>query len=281
MKFAAVVGLGMALFGGVSSAEAQSWTGFYLGGTAGAGFQRADDSEKVRFDTNLDGSFGDSIRTVAGADAFGPGFCGGLAVDRAAAAGCTEDEDGLDFGGRLGYDRQFGRMVVGGLIDVSRTDVVDSVTAFSVTPAFYSFTRELSYVAGLRGRLGVTAGRMLIYGTGGGAWGQVEQDFTTSNTVNTFTSADDADDDDGEGDGERIFGYQAGGGIEFLLTDRWSLGGEYLFTSLDDREESGIRVQGPAPATNPFILVNAAGTDLRRADAFEFQSIRFGVRYRF
>lgn len=126
---------------------------------------------------------------------------------------------------------------------------------------------------------------MLIYGTGGGAWGQVKQDFTTSNTVNTFTSADDDDDDadgdDDEGPRESVMGYQAGGGLEFRLTDRWSLTGEYLFTSLDNREESGIRVQGPAPATNAFILVNPAGTDLRRADKFEFQAARVGISYRF
>jgi len=57
--------------------------------------------------------------------------------------------------------------------------------------------------------------------------------------------------------------------------------GEYLFTSLDDRDESTIRTMGPAPATNPFILVNASGTDLQRSGKFEFQAARVGISYRF
>jgi outer membrane immunogenic protein len=54
-----------------------------------------------------------------------------------------------------------------------------------------------------------------------------------------------------------------------------------LFTSLDDRDEFTVRVQGPAPATNAFILTNPAGTDLRRSDQFEFQKVRVAASYRF
>lgn len=273
------------ILAGAQPVDAQIWNGPYVGASIGGGFQKKNASETVRFDTNLDGSFGDTIRNVAGADAFSPGFCGGLAVNATAAGGCTDDENGIDFGGRIGYDWQFGRVVVGGVVDVSRTDVIDHATAFSITPAFYSFTRELNYVAGLRGRIGFGSDRVLVYGTGGGAWGNVEQLFTTSNTVNTFVSADldeDGDDDDGdEGSSESVWGYQAGGGVELRFGGRWSLAGEYLFTSLDNRDESAIRVQGPAPATNPFILVNAAGTDLRRSETFEFQAVRVGLNYRF
>lgn len=269
---------------GTSRAEAQGWTGVYIGGAIGGGFQAEDASETVGFDTNLDGTSGDTVRTAAGADAFSPGFCGGLAVNATAAGGCTDDQDGIDFGGRVGYDRQLGRLVVGGLVDLSSADLTDSVTAFSTTPAFYSFTRELNYVAGLRGRIGMGSGRLLVYATGGAAWGNIEQVFTTSNTVNTFVPAgDDADDGDGDDQGSsaQVWGYQAGGGIEVRLGARASLIGEYLFTSLDDRDESAIRTQGPAPATNPFILVNAAGTNLQRTEEFEFQVVRFGLTVRF
>lgn len=272
---AAVVCAVMSL-AGAAQVEAQGWGGAYLGGSVGNGSQRDNASETVRFDTNLDGGFGDTIRTAAGADAFAPGFCGGLAVNAAAATGCTRDEKGIDFGGRAGYDWQMGRMVIGALADLSRTDVTDSVTAFSVTPAFYALSRELNHVAGLRGRVGVGGDRVLVYGTAGGAWGNVEQRFTTSNAVNTFVRTG-----EDEGDSVSAWGYQAGGGIEFNLGGRWSLAGEYLFTSLDDREESTIRTMGPAPATNPFILVNAAGTDLQRSGKFEFQAARIGLSFRF
>ena len=271
------------VLGSTSYAEAQSWSGLYIGGSIGGGLQKKNASETVRFDTNLDGTFMDTVRTVAGVDAFSPGFCGGLAVGPMASAGCVDDEDGIDFGGRVGYDRQFGRFIVGGLVEVSRTDVTDSVTAFSITPAFYSFTRELNAVAGFRGRAGFGTERVLIYGTGGAAMGMVDQRFTTSNAVNTFVAADDDGDDgdDDEGTSESVWGYQAGGGVEIKFGARWSLTGEYLFTSLDNREESVIRSQGPAPATNPFILVNPGGTDFQRSAKFEFQALRAGLSYRF
>lgn len=265
------------ILAGANVASAQDWTGFYLGGFIGAGFQGDDESETVGFDTNLDGTFTDTIRTAAGADAFSTGFCGGLAVDSLAASGCTDDENGIDIGGRVGYDWQFGRVVVGGLIDVSRPDVTDSVTAFSTTPAFYSFTREVKSLVGFRGRAGYGGERVMAYGTFGPAWGKVEQIFTTSNAVNTFVAVN-QDSDDGK---ERVWGYQAGAGAEFKLNTRVSVYGEYLFTSLDNTEESTIRTQGPAPATNPFILVNPLGSDLQRTEKFEIQALRAGINVRF
>ncbi|NOT25754.1 MAG: porin family protein [Acidobacteria bacterium] len=259
----------------VGSASAQTWSGPYIGGTVGAGLQREDASESVTFDTNLDGMFGDTVRTAAGADAFSPGFCAGIAMGAQPSAGCADDEDGIDVGVRVGYDRQLGHMVIGALIDLSRVDVTDGVSAFSTTPAFYAFSRELTHVVGLRGRVGFGSSRVLVYGTAGGAWGGVEHLFTTSNGVNSFVPAKDV------AHSEKSWGYQAGGGVELMLGSHWSLTGEYLFTSLDDGEEGAVRSQGPAPATNPFILVNASGTDLRRTDRFEFQTARAGLSYRF
>ena len=238
-------------------------------------FATHDADEAVAFDTNLDGGFGDTIRTAAGADAFSPGFCAGIAMGSQPAAGCTEEEDGIDFGGRVGYDRQIGNLVIGALVDVSKADVTDGVSAFSTTPAFYAFAREVNYVAGLRGRIGVGNERVLVYGTGGGAWANIDHVFTSSNGVNTFVPAKDTATSDNS------WGYQAGGGVELRLGTRWSVTGEYLFTSIDDRDEATVRTQGPAPATNPFILVNGSGTDLQRTDRFEFQALRLGLSYRF
>ena len=258
-----------------ATAQAQNWTGAYAGVTIGAALQMDDADESVAFDTNLDGTFADTVRTVAGADAFSPGFCAGIAMGAQPAAGCSEDEDGIDFGGRVGYDRQMGRLVIGALVDVSKADITDGVSAFSTTPAFYAFGREVNYVAGLRGRIGVGNERVLVYGTGGGAMANIDHVFTTSNGVNTFVPAKNTSTSDNS------WGYQAGGGVELRLGLRWSVTGEYLFTSIDDRDEATVRTQGPAPATNPFILVNASGTDLQRTDRFEFQALRLGLSYRF
>ena len=170
----------------VAPAGAQTWAGPYLGAAVGAGIQGNDRSEILTFDTNLDRAFTDTVRTATGADAFSPGFCGGIAMGALPAAGCTGDTDGLDAGGRFGYDWQNGKVVVGTLIDVSSADVMDGVSAFSTTPAFYAFSRELTYLAGLRARVGVGNDRVLVYGTGGGAWAGIDHRLTTSNGVNTF-----------------------------------------------------------------------------------------------
>jgi len=136
-------------------------------------------------------------------------------VNATAAAACGSDEDGTDFGGRLGYDRQLGSFVLGAVVELSRSDITDSVTAFSITSAFYAFTRELKYVSGFHGRAGFGNDRILVYGTAGGAYGSVDQLFTTSNTVNTFVrSGDSSDDGDDEGSSQGVWGYQADGGLE-------------------------------------------------------------------
>lgn len=258
-----------------NTARAQEWTGAYVAGSIGAALLREADDEAVRFDTNLDGDFGDTVRTAAGADAFSPGFCPGLAVNALPASGCSEDEGGVDAGGRVGYDWQIGRLVVGGLVDVSYMDAKDGVSTFSTTPAFYAFARELNYVAAMRGRIGTGTDRVLVYGTGGAAWASLDHTFTTSNAVNTFVPAKDMTRTEGS------WGYQAGGGVEVRIGARWSLSGEYLFTSIDDRDEALVRSQGPAPATNPFILVNASGTDLQPTRRFDVHGVRVSLGYRF
>ncbi len=259
----------------VPLAAAQTWTGPYLGGTIGAVLHKDDASETVTFDTNLDGTFTDTVRTVSGADAFSPGFCGGLANGSTPGAGCIEDETGIEGGGRIGYDWQSGRFVVGALVDVTASNAVDGATAFSTTPAFYAFSRELKALGGLRGRIGVGNERLLVYGTGGGAWGRVEHLFTSSNGANTFVPGKD------EVRTENAWGFQAGGGLEVRLAQHWSLNGEYLYTNLDDEEDGTVRSQGPVGATNPFILVNPGGTDLRRDDRFDVHAVRVGLSYRF
>lgn len=231
------------------------WSGFYVGGQLGYGFQPSDNSESILFDTTLDGGFGDTVRTTTGANAFSPGFCGGAANGSTPASGCRGDRDGVDWKVHAGADRQFGSFVVGVVGEYGRATIVDHVSGYSTTPAFYTMTRRLRDNASIRARAGVAFGDTLAYGTAGGAWGKVRNSFTTSNGANAF--ADNGNDD--------AWGYRVGGGLEQRVAPNFSIGAQYLYTSLKDR---GYRVnvtQGTAPATNPFLLANAAGTDFRRS----------------
>lgn len=253
------------------AAHAQDWQGAYIGGQAGYVFQPDDDGETILFDTDLDGTFGDTVNTTAPANAFSPGFCGGAANGATPAAGCSSDDDAGEYGLRAGYDWQFGNWVLGAVGEVSWTDVEDSVSAFSTTPAFYTMTREANWIAAARARGGYAFGNLLFYGTGGFAWADIDHSFTTSNGVNTFTESGD----------DEVTGYQLGGGVEWNVSPQWRLGAEYIYTNLDD-DDYRVRASGPAPATNPFILVNPDGTDFRRSDdEFDFDSLRLTVSYRF
>jgi outer membrane immunogenic protein len=258
------------LFATAASAQTADWSGAYIGAQAGMSSHDDNSGETFLFDTNLDGTSGDIVRTTTGANAFSPGFCGGEA-QAAMPGGCPEEDSGFEFGARAGYDWQFGSFVVGVVGEATRTNVEDNVSAYSTTPAFYTMQRKLRSILALRARAGFALDRNLFYATGGVARGQLEHAFFTSNTANTFVQRSD----------DEANGYQWGGGYERQLTSDVTLGIEYLYTKLED-DSHVVRSQGPVAATNPFILVNPAGTDLRRSEEdFEVHSLRMTAGYRF
>ena len=252
-----------------------SWTGPYIGAFGGFTKQNGNSDERLGFDRNLDGRYGDTVTTGTGANAFSPGFCDGMPYGPVATQGCDGDSIGVHAGVRLGYDYQIGSFVVGAVGDISKESQTDTVTGFSTTPAYYTFTRELDSLAAVRAKVGYAMGPALIYGTGGYAVGKVNNRFSTSNTANSFTTRSDDDKADG---------WQAGGGVEYALTPNVSLTGEYLYASLD-AEDNVIRVgsNGTTPATNPFILApNTTGTDMIRSNGkFGVHAFNIGLNYRF
>jgi len=256
-----------------SPVYAQDWGGGYVGLYGGALAEPNDDGDRVLFDTNLDGRFGDTVNTAAGANAFSPGFCDGVANDRTPSSGCRGNGSGGDYGIRGGYDWQAGNVVFGVLVEYGQADYRDAVSAFSTTPARYTLLRKADDVLALRGRVGFVFGdgANLVYGAAGYARANVDNYFSTSNAVNTFVNNGSSDAD----------GYQVGVGYERRFGEQWSVGVEYLHSRLDD-EDFRVRAQGPAPMTNPFILVSAAGTDFRRSDdEIKLDSFRLTASWRF
>ena len=251
------------------------WSGFYVGASIGNTDPRGGDDGTLLFDTNLDGSYGDSVRTGAGADAFSPGFCGGVATGRTPGEGCFDDRGGTTLGARMGYDWQMGHWVFGALAEYNRHDVRDGVSGFSTTPASYAMIRELDSTIALRARAGISFGQSndwLAYATAGAVRAKLNNRFETTNTANAFDLTDSGDAD----------GVQFGLGVERKIAGNVSLGLEYLRTRLDD-EDTIVRVsRGTAPATNPFLLVNANGTDMRRSDdRLDLDTLQLTLNYRF
>lgn len=259
----------------LAQSVAPDWSGPYVGIFGGYNQSNEDEDENLGFDRNLDGRYGDQVSTALGANAFSPGYCGGMATSTAPGTGCRDDNDGVEAGVRAGYDMQFGNFVVGALAEYSVNNVQDSVTGFSTTPAFYTFTRELESTAAARLKLGYAYGPALIYGTGGYAYGKFENKFRTSNQANSFTETSEGDDGDG---------WQAGGGVEYALGRGLTVNGEYLYTSLSvDSPVIRVGNTGTTPAANPFISApNTTGTDMIRSNGkFGTHMFRIGMNYRF
>ncbi|WP_066547452.1 MULTISPECIES: outer membrane protein [unclassified Sphingomonas] len=254
-----------------SGGEEEPYEGVYVGGSFGYSIQGNDVGESVVFDRNRDGNFNDTITTVAGANAFSPGFCNGRATS-ALPGNCTNDDDGIEYYVRAGADTQFGNIVLGFVGEFGKSEVRDSVSAFSTTPANYVFTRELDWNASIRARAGYAANTTLFYGTFGPTYGRIDNSFTSTNTANAFS-------DNGK---SNSWGYTAGGGIEQKLGRNFSVGLEYLYTDLNEDDYVVNVNPGTAPATNPFLLGNAGGSDMRRSsDNFRWHSIRATAAFRF
>ncbi|GAA4027465.1 outer membrane beta-barrel protein [Sphingomonas rosea] len=270
MRFPILAGLLASSVAAAAPAYAQnSWTGFHVGGRVGL-LDVSRGNEQIEFDTNLDGSFGDTVRTAAGANAFSPGFCTGAAVDRVPTAGCRRDKTKTDYAASIGYDQQLGSVVVGIVGEYGSSSARDSVSAFSTTPAFYTMTRRLKANGAIRARAGLAIGDTLPYVTAGIAQGRIRHSFATSNTANTFVQ---------RGDDRNVTGFRYGAGLEQRFGN-FAIGALYLGTRYDDSDYR-VRSQGPAPATNPFILVNPNGTDFRRSDdKFTVHSFNLTLSYR-
>lgn len=269
---AAIGALALAFTAVPALAQDAEFSGPYVGVTLGTTLQNNDVGENIQFDRDLNGSFNDTVVTSTAVDAFSPGFCNGRATSSANTA-CKDDTDGVAYSVRAGYDFQFGNVVVGVVGEFGKSRLTDSVTAFSTTPASYTMTRRIGWESGLRGRIGYAAGgKTLFYATGGGAYAKVEHDFSTSNTANSFTVRDDS----------HAWGWAAGGGVEQKVAKNFSLGVEYLYSRYND-DESYVRAgAGTAPATNPFLLGGAGGTDFRRSDnRFDYHGVRATAAIRF
>lgn len=254
-----------------AAAQSADWTGFHVGARAGVANVKSG-NERIEFDNNLDGTFGDTVNTAAGANAFSPGFCNGAALGATPGDGCRKDKEKGDFALTAGYDQQFGSLVVGIVGEIGRSSARDSVTAYSTTPAFYTMTRQLRNSAAVRARVGLAIGDTLPYVTAGVASAKIRRSFSTSNGVNTFTERDDDD---------RSTGFRYGAGVEQRLGGGFALGVLYLGTRYKD-DDYRVRASGPAPVTNPFILTNAGGTDFRRSDGrLTVHSLSLTAGYRF
>jgi len=246
--------------------------GPYIGVSGGVTMQNSR-PESLVFDRNGDGNYNDQVSTSTGANAFGPGFCDGYGKSAGRTVACENDRNRADYSVRIGVDKRYGNVVGGVLLEVNKNNATDATTAYSITPASYTIARGLDYGIAARGRLGFTPnGGILFYGTGGVTYSKLKHNFTTTNTSNTFTEVN---------DGKMVWGWQAGGGAEIMVTDHVSLGVEYLYNRYRDSKYSVLVGQGSAAATNPFVLGGGTTSIRQNNKNYNVQAVRATLGFQF
>ena len=193
-----------------------TWTGFYVGLNAGGIITSG--SRSVTFANPAAGAF--------------------LAADE--PGGLGSGKDGFIGGGQAGYNWQTGAFVLGVVTDFDGTTISKS-TNF-VSPGFagvgvpgglvgdtlvVNAKASLDWLGTTRGKVGFVVtpdNRLQIYGTGGVAYGGGSANFSVFDANNNFFL-------NGNPSSTRV-GWTIGGGVEYALTNNWTLGAEYLYVDL-------------------------------------------------
>lgn len=229
-----------------------NWTGFYIGANFGANWTSADYSS--HFTEIAAGAIEDDSEIPApdfhdppSADDFTHNDEDRATLFSRSVSGSSDAS--FLVGGQFGYQHQFGKVVIGVEGDFDKvvdnenearaassssfdifddSDTVDSVlTSRRIT--------RVNWQGSVRGRLGYTIGCFLLYGTGGVAFADVENqagDHVTSHVFDTFEGI--VEEPGGaqihglsHREDDTLVGWTAGGGAEYALSNLVSLGIEY------------------------------------------------------
>jgi outer membrane immunogenic protein len=118
---------------------------------------------------------------------------------------------GFLVGGTLGFNYQVGAFVLGAETDIDYTGINGSTNLSGTI-----FKTSNDWLGTTRARIGVAADRVLFYGTGGVAYGNVQAN------VNGVTSS------------STQIGWTGGAGVEAAFADNWTARIEYLYVDLSN-----------------------------------------------
>src|SRR5215468_5100029 len=137
----------------------------------------------------------------------------------------NNDARGFSGGGQIGYNQQFGAVVLGAEATLSGDALSDDFRSLKSPTVTYS--TDVNRIATVTGRLGVAAGQWLVYAKAG--WAGARVDVSERNTV----GPDKFSFDDWRG------GWTAGAGLEYKVARNIGLGVEYNFIDLGSAHYHG------------------------------------------
>jgi outer membrane immunogenic protein len=173
-------------------------------------------------------------------------------------------------GGQVGCNYQTGPVVFGLEADIQSSGIHGSSTVLrpanlGLDPSASTGDDRLDWFGTVRGRFGFLATpNLLLYGTGGLAYGRVKNSATL-----VFTPP--IDGNYSGSTNETKSGWTAGAGAEYAFGNNWSAKVEYLYVDLGT-----TTVREFDPRNNP-ITVSSVDYRFRH----RYQTVRFGLNYSF
>ena len=240
------------------AAQIYDWTGFYVGGNFGGGWQDASfaSTSTSCFVLNC----GDGL-----------GHVGNDPAIQLAGTG-SDTRAGFAGGGQIGFNWQVNALVLGAEADIEAISGKLSIgggpfpLASNLASTFtLTTTADATWVATVRGRVGFAADKWLLYATGGAAFTNLKlaQSYTdnccSSTPLTTFTAS------------TTKTGYAVGGGVEYAISRIWSLRAEYLFAG------------GFGSLSGSYLATaNSGNSDFHTVSAkLNIQQARVGLNYLF
>jgi outer membrane immunogenic protein len=193
-----------------------SWTGFYVGLNAGYHWGSGDFPFAIA-DTGTGGL--SEFSALGAIPSKGVSNIGGAAV-----------------GAQVGYNHQFGQFVLGAEADIDwlsgRKSESSSLGEDNVTLFSTSNSRSMDYFGTARVRLGFAPiDRLLIYETGGLAFGDAKSSFSLAVPIAQPPLAASAS-------ARSDIGWTVGGGVEYAMTEHWTVKAEYLYYDLGNKSST-------------------------------------------
>lgn len=188
---------------------------------------------------------------------------------------------GVIGGAHVGYNYQINQWVIGLEGSVDGTSLSNTVAASF--PALFSGSAitantSANIQGSIRGRLGVAWDRALIYATGGVAFGGFDTNYSFIGNTNGNPAIN---------GGGAIFGsnsisntrvgWTVGGGIDYAVTNNWSIFAEYRYTNFGTISAPGLAAAAFATGTAPG-LVSAAINSNRTINQ---NQVQVGFSYKF
>lgn len=234
-----------------------NWTGFYIGGNLGwKGAEYDVDTKVANF--IFDGSL---VRTKT--------------VD------LDLDDNSATGGIQAGFNYQIQQFLVGIEVDWNGMDLDEDRTIgdhFASEPyvAGDSFSTDSRWEASVRARLGYVCNNWLFYATGGAAFINVN---ATANFIESV-SGDTTFPASSGSDSQTFVGWTAGLGAAYALSDHWSVGLEYRYSSYngedDDFDLGSVATFATSQNTFHFVPVTAEIDSIHTNEVLAKINFRFG-----